>query len=379
MFATEGIYLFCPIAACSAVLLLNRDHDSQTGLTDETGVIPLWTLACIAASIPCVFLLLPYLLHDRMWDFVYGAFILPRKRLDYASFAMPPAAVLVIAVPLMGLVLPVRQAVFGRWSSLAEALMWIGGIILPLWSIRNIVVYELIWESTRGFAALLPVIICYRLVSGTVHDTAQRTVLFMTATMLAWMSLNQFPFGSPIYFSHVTPLAVVAGVALANSSGSLRPRVVLPWTLMVLVFAIFNSNPSYVEAFGIAHVRRHFDTALNLPGAHLSLEAQDVNVYRRTVSLIEQHLHGGRLVAGPDSPELYYLTATRNESGRLFEFFSDPDPLSPSAADEWSKGQVIVLNHRPAFSTRPKPALVTQLRTNFPQGEQIGKFEVRWR
>ena len=97
------------------------------------------------------------------------------------------------------------------------------------------------------------------------------------------------------------------------------------------------------------------------------------------MALIEQHLSGGRLVAGPDAPELYYLTGTQSGSGRLFEFFSDSDSGSGAAIEEWSSGQVIVVNHQPAFSRPPRPELIAQLRQTFPGGEQIGRFEVRWR
>ena len=84
-------------------------------------------------------------------------------------------------------------------------------------------------------------------------------------------------------------------------------------------------------------------------------------------------------MAGPDTPELYYLAATYNESGRLFDFFSGSDSDATSAGTEWSKAQVIVVNHRPEFSLKPTPEVLAVLRRDFPSGEQVGRFEVRWR
>jgi hypothetical protein len=251
--------------------------------------------------------------------------------------------------------------------------------MLPVFALWNFTIYQLIWQSTRAFAVLVPLAICYGLVKGRIENVSQASVLYLAAAVLAWMSLNQFPYGSPIYFSYVTPLAVVAAVALAAATGSLGRHPTVPWALMILLFAILTTHRSYVEQLGVEYVPRHFDTPLNLPRAHLSLEQKEATGYRRTLALIEQHLSGGRLVAGPDTPELYYLTGTQSESGRLFDFFSDSESGSGGQIKEWSRGQVIVVNHRPAFSRPPGPEVIAQLRQTFPAGEQIGRFEVRWR
>jgi hypothetical protein len=226
-------------------------------------------------------------------------------------------------------------------------------------------------------AALVPLAIGYLLISGQVKEQSQSAVLFACAAVLAWTALNQFPYASPIYFSYTTPLAVVAGVALASCTGTLGRPPMLAWALMVLVFAVLSTNRSYVQELGLIHVPRHFDTGLNLPRAHLLLERNQAAVYQDTISLIEQHLTSGPFIAGPDSPELFYLVGTENHSGTLFDFFTGSD-LS-STEHEWESGQVIVINHKPAFSDAPSPDMLADLRKDFPAGRQIGRFEVRWR
>jgi hypothetical protein len=378
MFAAEGLYLFCPIAACSAVLLLRRDtSDAPVGHTATN--LRLWIALCAAALVPVAVLLFPYVLHNRLPEFVYGAFVLPRKRLTYASYSMPPALMIVTGMSLIGLVVPVPQFMFGARSRFLDVLLWAAAVTLPVCAVWNFTIYQLIWQSTRAFAVLVPLAICYGLVRGRIENVSQASVLYLAAAVLAWMSLNQFPYASPIYFSYVTPLAVVAAVALAAATGSLGRHLTVPWALMILLFAILTTHRSYVEQLGVEYVPRHFDTPLNLPRAHLWLEPGEATGYRRTVALIEQHLRGGRLVAGPDTPELYYLTGTQSESGRLFDFFSDSESGSGAAIEEWSSGQVIVVNHQPAFSRPPAPELIAQLRQTFPGGEQVGRFEVRWR
>lgn len=86
IFNAEGLYLFCPIAACALVLLLpskNREPaESQPRLAPAL-------IAGASAALPLVVLLVPYLVKHRLWDLIYGAIILPRKRLDFASAPMP--------------------------------------------------------------------------------------------------------------------------------------------------------------------------------------------------------------------------------------------------------------------------------------------------
>ena len=78
--------------------------------------------------------------------------------------------------------------------------------VLPIAALWNTASYQMIWQSTRAFASLLPIGICWQLGSGRVEQR-QRAVLFLSAALLAWASLNQFPFAAPIYFSYVAPLA----------------------------------------------------------------------------------------------------------------------------------------------------------------------------
>jgi hypothetical protein len=86
-------------------------------------------------------------------------------------------------------------------------------------------------------------------------------------------------------------------------------------------------------------------------------------------------------MAGPDCPEVYFLTGQFSPSGTLFDFFE-----SDVAHDEGSGGfseltgaTVVVLNHRPKFSRDLPPDLVTRIRADFPGVTGAGPFEVRWR
>jgi hypothetical protein len=199
--------------------------------------------------------------------------------------------------------------------------------------------------------------------------------------MLAWTSLNQFPFAAPVYFCYVAPLAVIAGVAASGAESRLRRDTMLPWAVMLLLFAVLGTNREYLGSLGVAHEPRRFETALKLRRAHLKLNDGDAHVYSHLVYSIASHLRGGRLVAGPDCPEVYFLSGFTSPSGTLFDFFSR-NADAPDEDDDvasWLNGEVIVLNHGPEFSPAPSERLSAKLRQEFPYGETIGRFEVRWR
>ena len=141
---------------------------------------------------------------------------------------------------------------------------------------------------------------------------------------------------------------------------------------MVLLFAVISLNRSYFFRVGLAHVPYRLDTALNLPRAHLTVSAADAEMYPRVVSVIEQNLRGGQLMAGPDAPEVFFLTGRLNPLGTLFDFFLDESTATVN--DEfarWSKGDVIVVKHGPTFSRPPSLELLEKLRRAFPQSEWL--------
>jgi len=378
LLAGEGLYLFLPVAFCSAALLVRRDTRCVVRSTSTDA--RLWLTFGAAALAPVVLLLVPYLIDGHVRDFVVGAWILPRKRLTFATISMLPPVTIVTGIPAIALFIPVPRSMFGVRVRAIDAAMWVTAIVLPILALSNIVAYQFIWQSTRALAALIPMAICYRLITtDDVSHTREASTLYGLATVLSWMSLNQFPFAASIYFLYVTPLAVIAGVALASSTDALGRHAILPWTLMILLFALLSTTRAFVWGLGIEHNPRHLDTPLNLPRAHLQVDQGEATTYRRTVGLIQEHLKGGRLVAGPDTPELYYLTARYNSSGRLFEFFSGSDADTAPDASEWHNGQVIVVNHQPQFSPKPTPELLAELRRDFPSGEWVDHFEIRWR
>lgn len=371
----EGLYLLLPAVACALLLLVPSQR--QPADADERSPLTLVWIAGTAAALPVACLLVPYVLHGALGEFVNGTIVLPWKRLAFASAPMRGASAIVTGVPLALLVFAPRGALGGP-SMLTKSLLWTAAIAVPALALWHAGAYQLIWQSTRAIAALLPVGIAWRLISGSSIDPRRRSLLFLSAATLAWMSMNQFPFAAPIYFCYVAPLAVIAGAA-ATAECAPRPHVMLPWIVSLVLFAVLSANRGYLGTLGVAHGPQRFDVDLALPRAHLKVQRQDARIYRFLTWSIENRLRGGRLIAGPDAPDVYFLSDQVIPSGRLYDFFSAEAPENEADARRWTGATVIVINHTPHFSAAPSEELMTTLRREFPNGEFFGNFELRWR
>jgi hypothetical protein len=370
-------YLLLPIAACSRILATADGRHSWLA-RHEALVAPLTSI--VAAAVPLACFIAPYVL-DRFAALLNGLFVLPQKRVQFASFEMPPAYWILAGVPLVAMVmpLPTRLRAPSRLGHTFGAAVGIVGAVLVAASLSNAVAYQIIWQSVRGFAALLPVAACWLLLS-KVRDVKQRWILFGCATMLAWTSLVQIPFSAPIYFCYVTPLAVIAAVALASASEALRRPAVSASAAVLLVFAVATMNRGYIYNLGFSHAPSALSVPLDLRRAHLAVSAADSATYHRVLDLIATHIGDGQLVAGPDCPEVYFLTGRVNPSGTLFDFFGDH--VSDGWVNDlpgWRTASVVVLNHERRFSFGPSADLVAKVRNEFPKAEAAGTLEVRWR
>jgi hypothetical protein len=374
------VYLLLPIAACSRVLL---GDDTRPAPRQSWRALAAPAIAAGAAAVPLVCFVVPYVLDRQIAALVNGVFILPQRRVQFASMEMPAAHWIFAGLPLLAAVMPVPAFVRAHALSRRHTAWILGaaGTFLLWKSLSDMTSYQLIWQSARGFAALVPVAICGLLLSCRGRDVAERRVLFALAAFLAWASLVQVPFSAPIYFCYAAPLAVVAGVALAGHSGVLRRPAVGVAAAVMLGFALVSMNRGYVYNLGSFHQPLTETAPLRLQRASLSVSRGDALSYRRLTYLIRRHIRDGQLVAGPDTPEVYFLSGRFSPSGSLFDFFADPASADGGLSDMpgLDGATVVVLNHGRQFSPGPSEELAAKVRRMFPRSEGLGPLEVRWR
>jgi hypothetical protein len=367
----EGVYLLLPVAACALALLMAGPGGSSPARSPSPFALVM--VAAAAASLPVAGLLIPYVLEHHLWDFFNGVLLLPQKRLTFASMSMPSAMWILSGVPLLAWLALGSPAGRSYRSALVKAATWIVALVLPIAALWNADSYQAIWQSVRAAAALIPIVACGWLIVSRCRDPRKRAMLFASVTILAWMSLNQFPFAAPIYFSYVAPLAIVAAIAVADAVG-VRAGTMLAPAAMLLLFAVLCTNRETIHMLGVGHAPREFEFPLKLRRAHLVIDEGDAYMYWRVMMSVEPRLRGGRLVAGPDCPEVYFLAGSSSPSGTLYDFLSDRQ-----SQEEWANADVVVINHAPEFSPALSTDQVVKLRSEFEFGEQIGRFEVRWR
>jgi hypothetical protein len=149
---------------------------------------------------------------------------------------------------------------------------------------------------------------------------------------------------------------------------------------LLLVFAVFSTNRGYAGSIGFLHVAYPHTVPLNLPRAHLNVPEDHATTYRRVVFLIDAHGKDGELLAGPDCPEVYFLAGRLNPLGTTYDFLAlESEGSHVDDVSHWTPAKVIVLNSRPDFSPAVTDGVLSELRGAFPNGEQVDRFEVRWR
>ncbi|HJQ20547.1 MAG TPA: glycosyltransferase family 39 protein [Gemmatimonadaceae bacterium] len=365
------------VLAVGAGLAASRGE--QMALRGRRLIALLWPFA-VGVAAPVALFVLPYLATGSLGALWNGVFVLPTKRFAFASMGLLPVSTMRYAV-----LLTVFAWWAKRWSASARQWGGIGVGLLLLWFLlhaRHPQPYEIVWYTTR---ALLPLSV----LAGAVLLLARREPLSATReqelvlvlSVAALCSLIQFPFAAPIYFIYVSPLALLAALAVWRTwDPAPQPTgaVVLSfWALFALLWV----NTGFIYAMGINHVRDRQDHLLDLPRGGLRVTIEDQSTYERAVAAVRAHAHGDYIWAGPDAPAVYFLSATRNPTRTLFDFFDEPTDRTPRllAALDRHDVHVIVLHSRPPFSGPLDAALRDSLRRRFPASETAGWFEIRWR
>jgi hypothetical protein len=311
-------------------------------------------------------------------EFLQGVFVKPFRRLAFATMR-PPAPHWILAVaPLAVLLRPRSDAHDPKWRRAGALAGLLLGLVLWL-AFTESFVHRLVWQSIRSLGPVLAVVAAAiiaapSLARGWAPDGRRRFILL--AAVSALVSLVQFPFSSPVYFMYVAPLLLLAALALLRSIGDTPPGLVKATLGLYAAFGALVVTPGAVVGLGFRYEPRHETTRLELPRGGLRINPVEAELYPALVQRIDRLAGNGEIWAGPDAPEVYFLSGRRNATRAIFDFLGDgaagPAPIRPEV-------RVLVINTRPAFSPPLAPALVAQLRAAFPRGVIMDKFELRWR
>jgi hypothetical protein len=122
--------------------------------------------------------------------------------------------------------------------------------------------------------------------------------------------------------------------------------------------------------------------ALGFPKAGgLRTSADEVEQYNQLLSFVRQKATNGALSAGPDTPEIYFLGGYTNPSRVIYDAFESysGETARVLAAVDATQPNVIIINRIPTVSVPYPPDLVSILDERYPQMQNFGKYQVRWR
>jgi hypothetical protein len=336
-------------------------------------------------AVPIGLFLIRYATSHALRSIYEGVFVVPFQRLKIADFPPPTLGDLIAVIPLLGIL------AFAWYSKRRESWL-IGGavavlmVLLILVTPNDSVAYQFVWFSASAsvpIAVAVGAIILSRRASGWTLGSQSGAKVFLLLSALGMCSLIEFPYSSATYFCYIAPLLALLVLAL-NSSRNSVPRLI-PATLAVffIVFMVLRVTPGMALDGMAYHYRPPWTSAaLGFPKAGgLRTGSDEVELYNHLLSLVGKKATNGALSAGPDTPEIYFLGGYTNPSRVIYDAFESysGETARVLAAVDATQPNVIIINRIPTVSVPYPPELVSILDARYPQMQNIGKYQVRWR
>jgi hypothetical protein len=381
--AAELYNLFLPVAAvCFAVIANEGWVPRGVSVRRRTAAVArMGAPFLVGVALPVLVFCIPYVASGALGDLYEGALVSPKNRLGRIYLGTPHPVYALVAVPLV-LLLAARRVVR---PSICRVLDLGGVLLLAFLVVRGSehTAYQLIWSAARSGAPLIPilgavVLIVVRERGATPLD--RRPALLLVA-LAAFALQPQFPYAETIYFCYAVPLLVLAGVAVtryASIGGGLFPVALLA-AFMAFGFLWMDRSP---QTLGREYEGRVHYVVLDHSRASIGVTARDRSIYQRITTLLREHASGPYVYAGPDTPEIYYLSGLRNPTRALFGFLDDSGSGRGARLLESLRRHdvtAIAIDLQPAISDPHGADVLRALRTRFPNAARVDRIEVRWR
>jgi hypothetical protein len=379
-----AIHFLLPVAAIYWLVVLAKPICDDHGSSDKTlknylmGVLVL----SLGFLIPLTVAIWPYALRSAWPDLYAGIIELPARRLKAVAFPLPPIQTMIAVLPVF--------AAF-CWSAVAQnkALGYFRSVILVGLCVVLVfadqpIVYSSIWYSLRPMLAFLSLVAVWLFIKRSPENIIERLNSHQLMLMLAvasFGSLVQFPYSFGVYFYYSAPLLLLVAVFLLKSC-KFRFREVHSLILVFYtLFAVLWLNPSFVRTVGSRAVADDWTYKLRAERGGLHVDRGTGELYDALVWFLVQKDHGRHdyIYAGPDSPELYFLSDTKNPQRVALDIF---DSDSRSAKDRLSSYilkfniETVVVNLAPEFSPKLDEECLKWLQSRYLNSKQFNHFVV---
>jgi hypothetical protein len=375
------------LPACALMAVLASREFSAVPMGDKERFAALFRMLLpfvAGISVPVLTFLIPFLRSGAVPALIQGIFILPTKRF-YIALVPSPGLAKMMRPALIALLLSLTYYASKKVRILCGIFLGLYLGYLLQYSANDKVAYSAGWFSA---AASIPLIVLAAAVYLGVPrlarrlDSEKQQQLMLLVSALAMTSLVQFPFSAPIYFCFAAPVGVLAAGALLALIPR-PPRVALGFLLaFYLMFVVYRVTPAFVFDMGYNAAPDVQTEPLKLArGGNLRVDPVQADEYKELIPFIQTHTSGEYMYAGPDCPEIYFLTGLKNPTRTLGDSFDEPEGRTERILQAIEAHHITVLtfNEKPAFAGTINRELEQVVQSRFPQSKQIGNFRVMWR
>lgn len=336
----------------------------------------------VGASAPIAIFLAFYALVGGVGAMFEGVFVAPFRRLAFARERPPVVASLAFGVPLMLLIWSSSVARLRRWVIPGVAVVLFAAVLVL--SRGDSRFYRLGWFSAWGLLFFVAVEAGRQLLLRRTDlgpDGTQRGAATSLACVAVGLSLIEYPYAPALYTLYALPLTLLAVAALMRAArrGSAVFQVLV--ASFFLAFGWLRVIPNTVQSLGVAYAQSTAVVPLELPRGGLHIHPYEAVAYERLIPFVTEVAAGRTIWAGPDAPEIYFLSGLPNRTRTIFDFL---DPDAAITADLVSRldalgVSVAVLKLQAPFSAAPTPDAVEAFRRVFPNERVMAGVLVLWR
>jgi hypothetical protein len=374
--------------AVAIVILLVIRETISCGLNSAARFRTLLTLVApftAAAALPILLFFAMYWRRGAVHQLIVGLFVYHLRRILEANWPAPGPIFLIPTIVLAALVFQIAR-MWGVLRSSVSALIILLAALLLITSRGNYGSYQILFQSIRN---IVPVITTAGLLTlhtrrkTTGSSEAQNEQIMLLICVTAMCSLIQFPFAFPLYFCYVAPLAMLCAAALMSKLPT-PPRLILYASAITsILFGVFVLRPGFINRVGVRYEQDEQTTRLSLPRAGgLRVSKSSADEYNELIPFVRQLAGGQPILAGPDSPEIYFLSGLPNQTPIFFDFFHDATEyrtLMQGMLCSPSFVHVVVIKSDPQLSRYHRDILKSLVVDRFPNTHNFPSFEVFWR
>lgn len=323
---------------------------------------------------------------------IEGVFVAPFRRVHFASMRPPSIASLLFFIPLALLLWVPSARGPARRVVPALAAVWFAAIVF--YSATSIRAYQLGWISAWGllfFVALEAAVVASRAArTGDIAPAAPEVApavapdpgaAITLACLAVSAALVEFPFAAPIYTLYALPLTIVAAVALVRLGRRVPNALQVVVIGFLLAFGLVRIIPGSLGSRGLGFAPSKHIAPLDLPRSGLRVEPLESVVYEDLIKLVQDKASGGAIWAGPDAPEIYFLSGLPNHTRTFFDFLDGPAQNAISLVDRIGAldVKVVVVKKNAQFSPTLSLAVVDSLRWTYTSQRDFPGYLVLWR